>query len=142
MEAAAIGGALMTAACTGSPTPVVPDPAPGMRQPDELAFGDAIEGRASRALLRVLDAVEPRFGRVADTQYYVAPAAAAGTLRAHYDARARAAGWTPLAGVGADPALRSDAVAYVQGKAAFAVVWLLPREGLDAVPVYVARFGV
>ncbi|MGK6354139.1 hypothetical protein ACMGDH_02805 [Sphingomonas sp. DT-207] len=111
-----------------------------LSHPAEYTFGDAIAAADATAVGHVVDLLGPRHGKPEVTRY-VAPAGSdlAG-LETYYDAKARAAGWQPIAEVRGALSPGESAIGYRADGGAFAVVWLTPRANSAATPVNVIRF--
>jgi hypothetical protein len=138
---ALLGGALLAACSEGSKDMRVPDPPPTLASPPDYAFGDAIGAADNAAIGRVIDALQPRFGRPTVARYTAPRETDFTALEAYYDARAEATGWRPMPEISRSLAPMEHAIAYQTDDAAFAVIWLEPRADSPITPVNVVRFG-
>jgi hypothetical protein len=126
-----LAGAIVVAfaASAAVAAPVLPADPPGVVQPDEYSFGDAVHSRDWHATVAVLDALEARFGAKSMTILIRNLAADADptTIRAHY--QAALPGWQPME-VGEDPGHQSWSFALVSpdGSRALAIVALHPDD--------------
>lgn len=122
-----------TLAACKAPADAADVPIPALlQQPAELPFGDRQLAEITRSTTAALDALEPRWGKLA-TQPYVIDAKAAAALRAEVE-RGLPQGWDKI-----DVALppeRGALIAYASGKRVFALV-IAPVTGTPVVPVTV-----
>lgn len=129
-------------ACSKAPSHMpTPDPPSMFTRPAEYAFGDTIGAADAAATNRVIDALKPHYGHPEVTRYTAPADADFVALKAYYDTRAAAAGWSPILQLGRGLPAGEQAIGYAADGTAFAVVWLKPRADSPITPVNVIRFS-
>lgn len=111
-----------------------------LSHPPEYAFGDTVAAADATAVGHVVDLLGPRHGKPEVVRYVAPGGSDLAGLETYYDAKARAAGWQPIADLRSALSTGENAIGYRAGDAAFAVVWLTPRANSTATPVNVIRF--
>lgn len=98
---------------------VPPPPPPGFMQPAEYPLGDSGASSEQRALGRVMDALEPRYGRPAVAWLSSETAVDASAVRSYYDEEFGGE-WHKLAQLDAGPG--AQAFGYADDHRAFVVI--------------------